>query len=473
MKRTWIVFSFAIIFTAPVLAGDFDDFFTGGTLRFDYYHSGIAGEEHISLDKIRAEGEWPGRRTHLLDDTNLGKYLFEVVDPARNVVVYSAGFSSIYGEWETTGEARRGVWRTLHESQRFPEPKSAVQLVLKKRTDDGTFREIYSTLIDPKSRFVDRSPLVDSGEVWPVLENGPPAEKVDLLILGDGYTETELGAYRAAARRAADELFSFPPFAQHRDNFNVWAIDVPSERSGISQPRTGTWNRTPLGLSYNIFDSERYVLTFENEALREIAAQAPYDALILLANSDQYGGGGIFNLYMTAAAGSGQMPYLIVHEFGHSFAGLADEYYTSQVSYEEFVPEGVEPWEPNITALLDPERVKWNSLISAETPIPTPWAQQEYDEMSLAFQKHRSELRRRQVPEARMDEYFAEVKEASTKLLGEQPHYHDVGAFEGAGYQAKGLYRSSVDCIMFTRNPRTFCPVCAGAIERVIRLYSE
>ncbi len=452
-------------------AGEFADRFTGRTMRFDYFHSGTATEEHVSLHRLRLEGDWPGGRSRLEEDPGFGKYRFEVLEPETGRLLYRYGFSSIYGEWETTGEARSGFRRTLHESQRFPEPKEPVELVLSKRQPDGTFSEIYRLPVDPKSRFIDRSPIPTTGEVWAVFENGPASEKVDLLVLGDGYSDDELPRYREDARRVVEALFAFPPFSERQGDFNAWAIDVASERSGVTRPRAGIWNRTPLGLSYNTFDSERYMLTFENEALREIAAQAPYDALILISNSEKYGGGGIYNLYSTAAAKSGQLPYLIVHEFGHAFAGLGDEYYTSQVSYEEFNPPGTEPWEPNITALLDPDGLKWKPLVETDTPLPTPWNQTDYDRVSLDFQKERAELRAGGASEERMEEYFAKVKRVTSKMLAAEKYFGRVGAFEGASYEAQGLYRPAADCIMFTRNPDHFCPVCSEAIERVIDSY--
>lgn len=464
----------SILLFAPVAAGAdsaFDEHFTGRTLRWDYYHTGTAGEEHISLDRLRLEGDWPGRREHLIDDADLGKYRFSVVDPESGETIFAAGFSSIYGEWETTGEARSGAWRTLHESQRFPEPRRPVELVLEKRTPEGGFSELHREVVDPGSRFVDRSPVPQRGRAWAVHESGPAAEKVDLLVLGDGYTAGELDDYHGDVRRVIEALFTYSPFAERRDDFNVWAVDVASEHSGVTRPRSGFWRSTPLGLTYNAFDSERYVLSFANREMRELAALAPYDALILIANSDKYGGGGIYNLYSTAAAKSAQLPYLIVHEFAHAFAGLGDEYYTSQVSYEEFIAPGTEPWEPNITALLDPAELKWAELVRPGTPIPTPWNQADLDEVSLAFQEQRAELRAAGASEQRMDEYFAEVAAVTGPMLRAEEHYGEVGAFEGAGYQAKGLFRPAVDCIMFTRNPDHFCPVCAAAIERVIDLH--
>jgi len=460
----------ALAVTAP---SGFDAHFTGRTLRFDYFHGGTAKEEHVSLGGLRLEGDWPGSRVHLLDDSNLGKYLFEVIDPATNHAVWSRGFSSIYGEWETTGEAAAGTWRTLRESVRFPETRGKAQLVLKKRTVDGSFREIFSTLVDPSSRFVDRSPVSSLGTVWTVFESGPAAVKADLLFLGDGYAAGEMEKFHADVRRLTEALFSTEPFRGHRGDFNVRAIDLPSPASGITDPRTATWRKSPLGLAYNAFDSERYMLTFADEAVREAAAQAPYDALVLLANSRKYGGGGIYNLWNTAAVDSAESAYLVVHEFGHSFAGLGDEYYTSQVAYETFNPPGSEPWEPNITALLDPRHLKWGDLAAPETPLPTPWNQEAFDKVMLAFEKRRRELREKNAPEEEMEALFREVRAKTTPMLRAEPWFGKVGAFQGASYEAKSLYRPEVDCIMFSRNPKSFCAVCAKAIEQVLRMYTE
>ncbi|HEX9945366.1 MAG TPA: M64 family metallopeptidase [Thermoanaerobaculia bacterium] len=463
----------AIAAAATPQPSGFDARFTGRTLRFDYFHNGTAREEHVSLGGLRLEGDWPGSRVHLLDETNLGKYLFEVIDPATNRAVWSRGFSSLYGEWETTGEAAAGAWRTFRESMRFPEPRGKAQLVIKKRAADGSFREIFSTVVDPASRFVDRSPVSSAGTVWAVFESGPPAVKADLLVLGDGYAAGEMEKFHADVRRLTDALFAIEPYRSHRSDFNVRAIDLPSPVSGVTDPRTGTWRKTPLGLAYNAFDSERYMLTFADEAVREAAAQAPYDALILLANSRKYGGGGIFNLWNTAAVDSAEAAYLVVHEFGHSFAGLGDEYYTSQVAYEDFNPPGTEPWEPNVTALPDPANLKWRDLVAPATPVPTPWKQEEYDKVVLAFEKRRRELREQNAPEEEMEALFREMRAKTTPMLRSEKYFGKVGAFQGAAYEAKGLYRPEVDCVMFSRNPKSFCAVCARAIERMIRMYAE
>ncbi|ANM32155.1 hypothetical protein ABI59_08670 [Acidobacteria bacterium Mor1] len=455
---------------APAAAG-FDGWFTGDTLRVDLYHSGTAAEERIALGRLRIEGPWPGSRTRLLDETGLGKYRVEVVALPSNRVIYSRGFASIYGEWETTGEANQGVWNTIEEAVRIPEPKARFQLRLMKRASDQTFAQLWTRTIDPASRFVDRSP-VPPADVVEIEVHGDPATKVDLLILGDGYAADRRDKFLADARKARDALFAVDPFKKRRKDFNTRAIWTPSPEQGVARPRAGVYRETPLGARYNTFDSERYVLSLEDKRWRDVAAAAPYDTVLILVDERKYGGGGIFNLYATAAADSAYADYLVVHEFGHSFAGLGDEYYSSSVAYEKFTAPDVEPWEPNITALLDPEKLKWADLVDG-TPLPTPWGKEAYDAESRAYQERRNAMRAEGASEAEMEALFDEVKKESTATLAAEKHAGKVGAFEGAMYESRGLYRPRADCIMFTRNDVGFCPVCSRAIEQVIDLLSR
>jgi len=450
----------------------FDRDFTGKTLRVDYSHTGTSDQEQIALHGIRIEGAWPGSRTQLVDSSNLGKYMVEVAELANHRVIYSRGFASIYGEWETTGEARAGIWRAIEEAVRIPEPRRPFQLRLRKRAADQSFKEIWTHSIDPRSRFVDRaSPR--PADVIEIAIHGEPANKVDLVILGDGYTTSEMERFESDARKAADALFSVDPFRARTQAFNVRAVKSPSQESGTSRPRAGVFRDSPLGTRYNSFDSERYVLSLEDRRWRDVAAAVPYDFVLILVNDRKYGGGGIFNLYSTAAAGSSYAPYLVIHEFGHHFAGLADEYYTSPVAYEEFSGALIEPWEPNATALGDPSRLKWGDLVEATTPLPTPWEKQSYEEKSRASQKLRAELRAAGAEETELEALFDRERELFTKMLSEQEHSGKVGAFEGAMYEAQGLYRPSADCIMFTRDEVGFCPVCRRALSRVIDMYVE
>jgi hypothetical protein len=278
--------------------------------------------------------------------------------------------------------------------------------------------------------------------------------------------------FHADVRRAADALFGHEPFARRKSDFNVRAIDTPAAHSGISRPRAGVFRDTPLGARYNSFDSERYILSLRDHDWRDVAAAAPYEFVLILVNERKYGGGGIFNLYSTAAADSTFAPYLVVHEFGHHFAGLGDEYYSSDVAYEDSGPR-VEPWEMNVTALKDPANLKWGDLVAESTPLPTPWSKTEFEEHAQQIQQRRRELRAAGAPEEELEALFEDERALFTEMLAAEGHAGRVGAFEGAMYQATGLYRSSADCIMFTRDRVGFCPVCSRAIERIIDLYAE
>jgi hypothetical protein len=441
------------------------------TMRLDYFHTGNASSEQFSLDRIVLEPlAWPGNPRRALDETNLGKYLFVVIDRATNRPVYSRGFASVYGEWETTGEAKE-VRRTFSESLRFPAPAAPVQIVLKKRDAQNAFLEVWSVLVDPKDVFIDTAAPASPGPLLTIQKSGEPADKVDFLILGDGYTAAERGKFEKDARRLADLLFAVEPFRSRRSDFNVWALCPPAEESGISRPSTGVHRRSRIGATYDAFGSERYILTFENRSFRDVASFAPYEFVEILTNTRTYGGGGIFGQYGTVAADSLWAPYVFVHEFGHHFAALADEYFTSAVAYEP-ASSRIEPWEENVTALLDPKKLKWKDLVTAGTPLPTPWKKEEFEKASRDFQAKRREIRAANGPEDQMDKLFQEELVLETKLLGSDQYSGKVGAFEGAMYEAKGYYRPQEDCIMFTRDEVPFCAVCRRSLSRVIDLYA-
>jgi hypothetical protein len=440
------------------------------TMRVDYYHTGNAKTETFSLDRTVIEPlPWPGDMNRTVDDTNLGRYLFEVHDKQTGKLLYSRGFSSVYGEWETTDEAKQAN-RSFSESLRFPAPDKIVEIVLKKRDAKNAFAEAWRLTIDPKDIFIDRATPPSAGPLIEIEKHGDSATKVDFLIMGDGYTKAERGKCEKDAQRLTAILFSTSPFRERRSDFNVWALCPEAAESGISRPSTGKYRRPPAGSSYDAFGSERYILTYENRAMRDLASQAPYEFIEILTNSNTYGGGGIFGLYSTVAADSLWSPYVFVHEFGHHFAGLADEYYTSDVAYGS-PTEKIEPWEPNATALLDPKLLKWRDLVAEGTPIPTPWNKKEFETFSRAVQARRRQIRKENRPEAEMDALFQEERKEEERMLGSEKYAGKVGAFEGANYEATGYYRPQTNCIMFTRTD-AFCKVCQAAIERVINLYS-
>lgn len=441
---------------------------TPRTLRLDYIHSGTTGEEQFALDAVVLEGAWPGPLDRWVDETNLGKYYFQVVDRASNRLIYSRGFASIFGEWETTAEAKQ-VRRAFSESLRFPAPQSPVQVILKKRGANNEFREVWSVVVDPADRAVERAgpPKLN---VWAVMQNGAPRDKVDLLLMGDGYTASEMEKWHRDARRMADLLFAAPPFKEHRRDFNVWAVDTPAEESGVARPSDNVFRRSPLRAAYDAFGSERYVLTFDNRRLREAASAAPYEFIEIVVNDRKYGGGGIFNLFATVSADNAFSPYVFVHEFGHHFAGLADEYYTSDVAYGA-ATERPEPWEPNVTA--DPRAGKWKDLLSPGIDLPSNWPKPEFERAQQSIQERRRAIRAAHRPESDMEALFREERGITTRMLASGPNAGKVGAFEGANYEARGYFRPQQDCIMFTRDEVGFCAVCRRAIERVIALYAK
>ena len=444
---------------------------TTRTMRLDFYHTGSSSEEVFSLDRTVIEPlAWPGNPHRPVDDSNLGKYLFEVREVRTNRILYSRGFASIYGEWETTDEART-TRRTFQESLRFPSPEVPAQIVLKKRDARNFFREVWTVSVDPKDVFIDRANPRAPAPLVEIQRSGDPSAKVDFLILGDGYTAAEQKKFEADARRMTDVLFATSPFKERRGDFNVWALCPPAAESGVSRPSTNVYRDSPLGASYDAFGSERYVLTFDNRALRRAAAFAPYEFVEILVNDRTYGGGGIHNLYSTVAADSAWANYVFVHEFGHHFAGLADEYYTSAVAYAP-AAERVEPWEPNVTALLDPAGLKWRDLVSPDTPLPTPWGKEAFEAYSRDIQQRRRQIRSERKPEEVMEALFREELEHEGRMFARERYAGRVGAFEGANYEAKGFFRPQVDCIMFSRTDR-FCAVCRRAIERVIDLYAR
>ncbi len=441
------------------------------TMRLDYYHTGTAAEEVFSLDRAVLEPlPWPGNPRRAADDSNLGKYFFEVRDKQTGRTLYSRGFASIYGEWETTDEAKT-LRRTFQESLRFPAPDAPVQIVLKKRDAKNGWREVWTTTLDPSDIFIDRSALKSPAPLIEIQKNGDPSEKVDFLIIGDGYTAAEAAKFERDARRMTEVLFRTSPFKERRGDFNVWALCPPAAESGVSRPSTGVYRDSPLGATYDAFGSERYVLTFDNHALRRAASFAPYEFVEILVNNRTYGGGGIHNLYSTVAADNAWANYVFVHEFGHHFAGLADEYYTSSVAYAP-PAERTEPWEPNVTALLDPAALKWRDLVAADTPVPTPWGKEAFEAYSNSVQQRRRQIRAERRPEEVMEALFGEELKHEQSMFAKERYVGRVGAFEGANYEARGYYRPEVDCIMFTRTDH-FCAVCRRAIERVIDMYAR
>ncbi len=345
------------------------------TYRLDLLHTGGKGVEIFAIERLRLEPlPWPGHPARAADDGTLGAYRFEVRDADGTV----AAGARLRLDLRRVDVDRRSADTAPHLPRVAALSRAGqtrlVQVTIYKRDAAQAFqpRVADSRSIPPTCSSTARPTAPQ--DLIAIEQHGAPADKVDLLLLGDGYTAAECAAkFQADARRMTAALFKVQPFARRRQDFNVWGLCPPAAESGISRPSTGVQKASPLGATYDALRSERYVLSFENRALREVASQAPYEAMVILANNDTYGGGGIFGLYSTVAVNSVWADYLFVHEFGHHFAALADEYYTSPVAYT--APQTIiEPWEPNVTALLDRDALKWRHLMASSTPVPTPWA---------------------------------------------------------------------------------------------------
>ncbi len=472
MKRSVLFLCASMLGAHTLAAQSFQTFFSNQTLRVDYYHTGAKGQESFALDQCYAEGEWAGSTTLLIDRLNRGEYQARVFDVATATLVFSRGFSTVFNEWQTTGEAGT-MSRTFHESVLIPMPKNKAQFTICRRDKQMNFREVFSVVIDPNDPTqINRAKRAPKFKATALMQNGPPATKVDIVILGDGYAEKDLPKLRTDAKHFNEVMFATSPFKERKNDFNVWLIEVISPESGIPKPDKNIWKQSALGTIYNTFGSARYVLTTANKALRDAAGQVPYEVINILINDDRYGGGGIYNQYNTTFTTSDQpgqewqRDYVYVHEFGHSFAGLGDEYYSSQVSYEEFYSKEVEPWEPNVTALLDKENVKWKAFMVAGTPLPTPWEKAEYDSLATV----RAKLDRL------APDYYAKREpliKRQDEILQKTKYAGKVGAFEGSGYEARGLYRPAADCRMFSLSLVDFDPVCRAAIEQVIDSYTK
>lgn len=465
----------------------FEKYFENATLRIDYNHIADSETDIFTVDKLYRQGIWAGSKKNLIDQFNQGRYYIKIFDAETNKLIFSKGFDSYCGEYKTSGPAMQGIKRTYHESALIPFPKKDVLFKIEMRDRQNKLQPQFSQKIVPDSVYVIQGEWLDNVKVYDAHVSGEPNSKVDLAIVGEGYTINEQFKFVQDLKYFADILLNHEPYKSHKDKFNIYGVLRFSEESGTDEPRANIYRSTAINTTFNSMGSERYLLTEDNKSLRDIAAHVPYDALLIMINHKRYGGGGIYNSFLTFTSDNQWKDYVFVHEFGHSFAGLADEYYTSSTAYSEFYPPGIEPTEPNITALLDKKNVKWKSLLSKKIEVPTPWEKADFDSMDIKYQKIRTEVNdkvaRLKRERASQEEIQAAEKESEElslvhakrmdKYLQNSKFFGKVGVFEGAGYTSKGLYRPMIDCIMFTKGEKPFCNVCENAIIQVIKHYSD
>lgn len=421
-----IFFIFMLFLPFSLLSqGSFEDFFENKSLRFDFLFAGNFSEVKILPVQMKEQPFWSGSKTNLTDKLNYGSYKFSVYDSRTEKLIFSKGFSSLFQEWQATDEAKK-MDRTFYHTLLFPYPKAKVKLILESRQWEGGFKTIYSTEIDPENYFIlHEKPL--EVKVTDILNNGNPETKVDVSILAEGYTEAEMSQFREDAARVTGYLFENEPFKLEKDKFNVRAVETASAESGTDIPGKNIYKNTRFNSTFYSFDIERYLTTSDVKNIQDAVEGVPTDFIILLVNSERYGGGGFYNLISVCTSGNKLTKEVFAHEFGHCFAGLGDEYYTSSVAYNDYYNLKTEPWEPNLTTLVDFQQ-KWKSLILPSTPVPTP-------------------------------------RDAQYEKL--------TGVFEGGGYVEKGIYSPAMNCRMKSNDAKGFCEVCQAAIRNAIRLYSE
>ena len=423
MKKS-LLFLFALL---PMMVwAQFDQYFTEASLRVDYVLTGNRETTTFSLKELIREPYWSGSKTNLIDNLEFGNYIIRVFEAGTDHLLFSKGYQNLYGEWVITPEALK-LTKSFEESVIVPFPKVKVDIALYRKTWEGELKEGMRLTVNPDDYFIrDYDKLgLPVYDAW--IGNKDITKAVDIVILPEGYTQAEMGKFVKDCDFFVKSLFSYAPYDRYRESFNVRGLMVASEESGCTMPGDHIYKNTAMRFSFWTFDSERYCMSTDNRDIRDLAGQVPYDQIYVLVNTDKYGGGGIYNFYCSSASSNSFSGDVIIHEFGHGFAGLADEYYNDETGYDHMYNLEVEPWEPNITTMVDFSN-KWGDMLDKKTPVPTP---------------------------------------------REKKYEQTIGLFEGGGYEPKGMYSPHMDCLMKTFKGHEFCPVCQRAIERMILYYSK
>lgn len=425
MKKL-ILLSILLLSVSMAQAVEFDKFFYQKSLRFDYQRAGNSTTEYIFFDKLREEPYWGGNHKNLVDETMRGNHYVKLFDKASGELIYSKGYGSLFNEWQVMPEAFE-TSRSYAESVVVPYPRKAAVIELYTRDRKGNFNKKFSYDINPEATIIERPSYT-----MPVKEihySGMPQHCIDIVLIPEGYSEADRAAFDEAAKYFAEQLLSYSPFKEASDKFNIRSVWAPSSDSGVSIPGENQWNNTACAAKFNTFDQERYQMVDNYQRVCDIAGNAPYEIIYILSNTKKYGGGGIYNFYGISSAGHPtKTGKVYVHEFGHLFAGLADEY-VGGTSANEFYPAGVEPWEANITTLSNFESKEWSKMLDKSTPVPT------------------------------------EAKDENRSLLG---------VYEGGGYVSEGVYRPWVNCLMNNlHHIDIFCPVCTQELQMRIDFHTE
>lgn len=416
----------AVLLAVHLNAQNFGDHFQDKTLRVDYVFTGNATHQSIYVDELSQLPTWAGRQHHLSELPLEGNGQIVMKDLATQKCIYKTSFSSLFQEWLSTNEAKETA-KGFENSFLLPYPKQAAEIEI---TLLSPTRKQIATLkhtVRPDDILIHKRGTAHVTPHKYLQKSGSEQDCIDVAILAEGYTEGEMDLFYRDAAATCESLFYYEPFKSMKNKFNMVAVASPSRDSGISVPRKADWKQTAFNSHFDTFYSDRYLTTSRVKSIHDALAGIPYEHIIIIVNTEEYGGGGIYNSYTLTSAHHRTFKPVVVHEFGHSFGGLGDEYFYDNNVMTDTYPLQVEPWEQNITTRVN-FASKWEDMLKKNTPIPTP------------------------------------VANKAT---------YPVGVYEGGGYSAKGIYRPADDCRMRTNEYPVFCPVCQRAIQRVIDFYTQ
>ena len=426
-------------FFNTIKGSDFIRNFNDSTLRIDYILAGGPQGAQIYIDSSSKQAGWSGRKTRLKEIPVKGNGTIMVLDPVTGDTLYMNSFSTLFQEWINTPEASVAS-HSFESSFLVPLPKREADIKLELRNNYHQPVASYTHRYRPDDELVSivgQHPMPHT-----FIHEGNGENVIDVALIAEGYREEEMDTFLKRAKMITDEILSYEPFASNKDKFRFVAVKTPSAESGTSVPLKKDWRNTAFGSHYSTFYSPRYLTVPRVKKMHQALEGIPYEHIIVVVNTPEYGGGGIFNNYQVAAADNAQTPVVVVHEFGHSFGGLADEYFYKNEEDDTY-PDGIEPWEKNITTLVDFDS-KWADKVSKDTPVPTPWAKEvNTREMTMAKAKPTS-------PEEML-----------------------VGVYEGAGYRSSGVYRPFITCRMRDNVYPAFCEVCEEALKDIIVFYTS
>ena len=394
-------------------------------LRIDFVLAGNDQEQSGFIVRLSQFSHPKDGEAQLISPFDFGEYRVFLFHPQNGDTLYKKGFSTLFEEWRGIKEATVKT-RAFEQTLILPFPNKKMELVVEARTRQGDFIPLFKETIDPQSlaityqkRCVFKTKLL-FGE-----DN--PSQKVDLLFVAEGYRADEQDKFFEDVERLSKNIFQIEPYVFRKNDFTIRAVAAVSQESGTDDPSANNWRNTLLNSSFNTFGIDRYLETESLWKIHDVVTGIPNDHIIVVVNNDKYGGGGVYNHFSIVTADNRHSGTVLIHELGHGLAGLGDEYFEVDAPFSDYINVEIEPWQPNLTTLVDFGR-KWKNMLLQDTPIPTP------------------------------------IRPAYEKV---------TGVFEGGGYTSKGVYRPAIHCRMRTNEAGRFCEVCRQTINKIVDFYTQ